>query len=458
MFRKIINRPKDLHEFAATRGGWKKSVVIWLLLISSLYFTGCSQEDNVLIQDYKEELSNTKQKVDDATKCSPLYTGARQIHTEKTLVSRSNGYTAENIAFESSQILWAVFRANNDTTLIRSFQNLIRISDESGRQIKEMITTLVPTPEYAKDHLILNWNDLKFYDHQSDFTGYEIFSTPDDGMVFGAWYYENGKRQYGTILYDNDPHLRIKTAFLERILRSISFVQTEHKKTREYREYEEVIEIWEMDNQNIMHSVVIVFEHIEPTGRDQADSDDSSSDYLGGGRSDRYHTTDYLQRDAVKIEGSTFVKESIINSYYLDGSIYPYGGYGSSPCLAISLALLYYDKFISVDTIWSTLDSPDYFYNIFDDYIAAGDLEYLISKYFRYHKVPAGSICSNIKNKRLCITVSKTGDSQCIYKCMLIVGYTQENTLIYLDPVTGEIKHRSNDCLDEFTFVIDKML
>ena len=458
MLRKVKIEPIGLRKLAAMRGERKKCNFIWLLLLCAVYFSGCSQVDNLMLQKQNEELCDARQTVHDTATRSPFYTGIIQIHTENSLTSKRNEHIAENIAFEAANTLWAVFKNDNDTTIVKTFQNLIRISDDSGKQIKEIITTLIPTPQYAKNHTNLNWNDFKFYDRQSDFTGYEIYSTPDEGMIFGAWYYEDGKQQYGTILYDDDPHLRIKSAFLERILRNISFTQTENRKTREYQEYEEAIEIWETDDNNKVNSVIIVFEHITPTGRVQTDSDDACSDYLGGGRGGRYDTTDYLQKDSVKIEGCTFVKESIINSYYLDGSIYPYGGYGSSPCLAISLALLYYDTFISLDTIWSELDSPDYFYNIFDDYIDAGDLEYLISKYFRYHNISAGSICSNIKNKRLCITVSKTGNSQCIYKCMLIVGYTQETTLIYLDPVTGEMKHRPNDCLDDFTFVIDKML
>lgn len=427
------------------------------IIVSACILFGCKEEydEGFGYDSDLNKLSILTRSKHEITDESPLLTGERYMIPEESYESSWEEFTAINLGFISDKDLYAVFLLNGDFITVKTFQNIVKITNKSNDISKEVLVTLVPDPDYYRSGESMNWENFLFYGKKSDFTGYEIFADPDNGKVFGLWYCYNGKRQYGTLLREIDMCLNMKQAFLLKLAQNFSFIKVDKKKTRDAMYVEEVETIEWGDNESWhKESITIVWMAIIPEKDSQQDSDSSLSDYLtssGGGTSK--DEIDLLQKDQMKLFGNTFFKEPIISSYLVD-SEFPKGGYDSSPCLSVSLALMYYGVNLTPQYIWSEVDNPDYCYSIFNDYIDPADLEMLISKHLLYYKCGSGEIMSAINVGKCCIAVSRTGLGLCTYKCMLIVGYTLDHDYIYLDPVTGLLKCRSNDFLEDYTFVI----
>lgn len=415
-----------------------------LIALCGIMFWGC-QEDTMLSSSEDSASNNLSTRTED--KC-PLFTGERILDLESAFESSWNGFMARNINFEAEKQLFALYSNENDTTIVRTFQNIVRIYDDSEKMIKEILVTLVPTVEYYQTHPTIDWETLSFYNNTSDFTGYEFFANPKNGNIYGAWYYVQGQKQYGTILQKDDLNFRMKQAFILKLAQKFSLIQLDNKKTRDKIEIEvyEELDMGDGIKRKVCRSYI---KRID----DSAVDADGGRDYIGGSTGGRRDPTDLMQRDSISVEGNTFFTQPIITSYLLN-STFPAGGYDSSPCFAVTLALEYFSKYLTPEQIWESVDTPEYFYNIFNDNISKEDLETLISKHLRYYSTSSQGVLSAIRSGRPCITVSKTGLGNCVYKCMLIVGITIDNYYIYLDPVTGGLRCRYNDFLNDYTFVI----
>ena len=385
---------------------------------------------------------------------SPVYTGEQILLDESALESATEYFKATNFSFVSPHNLYAVYTTDIDTVAVKTFQNIVKITDFNDNPVSEILVTLVPTAEYYSTHKTMDWSNFRFYEKNSDFSGYEIYAEPENGNVFGIRYYRNGQYQYGSVLREGDINLYMKRAFLLKLAQNFSFIKTDSRTKGAIVDEEKAFE-YDFEKEEWKEiTIKTIYVVTDPTGPNKGDADDPYGTYLTG--SGGVHDgKDYLQKDNIEVDGNTFFKQPVISSYLIDGQ-FPNGGYESSPCLAVSLALKYFGKGMMPDLILSEVDSDDSqsFMNIFNDYITTSDLESLISKYLNYYKGNVNSVHNAISSGKSVIAVSKTGYGGCIYKCMLIIGYTAERDLIYLDPVTGCLKCRPNDLLEGYTFVI----
>ncbi|MBD5346880.1 MAG: hypothetical protein HDR92_07105 [Bacteroides sp.] len=386
---------------------------------------------------------------------SPVYTGEQILLDESALESATEYFKATNFSFVSPHNLYAVYTTDIDTVAVKTFQNIVKITDFNDNPVSEILVTLVPTAEYYSTHKTMDWSNFRFYEKNSDFSGYEIYADPENGYVFGIRYYQNGHYQYGSVLCEGDVNPNMKRAFLLKLAQNFSFIKTDARTRGDFILVEETIIIRsDWSDELGLPEIKIVTVDIKPVEAG-GDHDIIHTNYLSSGLNGKYDNSDYLQKDDIEIEGNILFKHPIISSYLID-DIYPVGGYESSPCLAVALALQYFDMSMTPEQILSEVDSDDSqsFMNIFNDYITASDLESLISKYLNYYKGNVSAVHNAISTGKSVIAVSKTGYDGCIYKCMLIVGYTSGRDFIYLDPVTGNLKCRPNDLLDGYVFVI----
>lgn len=440
----------------------KLSKLFPIAIISFLFLTGCNSEiENSFLNSQNESSTLTRSNTEE--NLAPIDPVINSLNTENLKTSYFEGYKAENIPFTADFKIYARFNDRNDSTLVKTFQNVVKIYNEINELKQEYLITIVPSIEYCENHESFNWNKFLFYQKDTDFCGYELISDTK-GNICGIYYYENGKRQYGTFLSDNQEAINIKRAFLLKLANNISFVKIRNKTKVQYTYYEETEIFYDyssgLDKPKPIELKWTIIIRIEDSSLDNG----NVGDYIGGGGSSK-DENDNLQQDYVEVDGSKFFNERFISEFPLEG------GAESSPCYAISNALKYLNINTTPDEIWQEVDANNEdnsqevgedgfpieggsFMQIYNDYIDKDDLKTLVSKYFWNFVISPFRITSNIHSGRPCIAVYKTGTRSCIYKCVLAIGYTSNHEIIYVDPITQIIKKRPNDFLEGYCFAL----
>ncbi len=200
-----------------------------------------------------------------------------------TIVSENSDYIAYNITFSSDYaILASRFLDENEYgEAVEVWQNLVRVKNKQTNNEVKFIVSLIPDTSYYSIHKFIDWSDFKHLEKNTDFTGYEIRTDWETGMIQMANYYQNGK-----CLYRVDANGEVKIDFIKSILNQFyltkinlieKFEDTGHTEEEEYEYY-----VYDPEKNCFVRKIgVISWIWIERHGVDDQDHGDLPEDGSG---------------------------------------------------------------------------------------------------------------------------------------------------------------------------------
>lgn len=266
-----------------------------LVLILILILLGGCQEEVFQYNVQSEILSVT----DNLSEFSPLLIKDMIVNRDSCLTSYNNGFMAKNYCLESSGNIYAMLSQEDATSYVKVMQNIVEIYDDANNFVRDFMVSMVPTNKCVDNSVEFNWEDCLYYEKGDNFSGYEIIGDPKDGKVCGVWFYDEGELQYGTMLYENDPNLKMKQAFLMKLLSKISLYKFPTIPTRD--SYYEVTE--EERDEVTEKTIKITYVYVIPEKDIQQDSDNQKAQYLNPSSGSKKDNIDYLQNDYIPVDG-----------------------------------------------------------------------------------------------------------------------------------------------------------
>lgn len=418
-------------------------ILRYLFVLTSILFISC---DNFYIVDEQNDTTTVNTSFYLSTRSSeelpPFNQGSISFEAADTLVSENSGYIAFNINFNSDYVILARRCLGQDVydKPVEVWQNLVIVKNKKTSNETKLMVSLIPDSLYYSAHQYFDWNNFKHLHKDTDFTGYEIRTDWETGMIHMVNYYQNGNCMYRVVANGE-----IKIDFIKSILKQIYLTKINLFENHVYIRYEEQ-EDYEFDDffdaDNERRIGKIRWTWIELHGVDDQNHGDLPEDGSGSSGPGTQTTSNIVNNN----NNYSLVGNETL---FCDRVICGFGEYDflSTPCVIVSMALRYHNITVYANSIWNYITSTyGNGLSIYQNCFSVEDIKKVIGSYFNYHI--AVNVKQAIRNRHpVFCAYNPTGSPNNIV-AVLVIGYLETGEYLFYSPEDNCLKVKSAASFD----------